>query len=419
MERKLKRYIVLAVTSVGLTLMPQVTPPAHAQDTVEPPPVSTTGTSSLRDTLRGVTQDSGNSGFGDLISDLTALEVATTPLGTPTAGIVFRYDDDQSFDRQQLNFAPLLLGRAATSGRGTAMFGLNVATASYDTISDLPLDTLPIASFEGRAPIVTSSTLDLSVKTQTVTGFATFGLADALDVGVAVPVVAVTLGGAMVQQEAATGTAFFPIDASSVGLGDIGVTGQYRLWAGANVPDGLTARITLRAPTGNADELRGVDTWRAMASATASRGFGRVSVHGTAGYESWSSSVTLRNTLPANVVETWLLKDQLQVGGGLELAASSIVTVSFEALWRRVGQTGQLGLRSVDAPAPGVGIESAQLLGVGLGGLEKTIMVPGISVNIQGRTMLTFRTIISLSDSGMRDKLVPMIGLNWAVCGDC
>ena len=63
MERKLKRYIVLAVTSVGLTLMPQVTPPAHAQDTVEPPPVSTTGTSSLRDTLRGVTQDSGNSGF--------------------------------------------------------------------------------------------------------------------------------------------------------------------------------------------------------------------------------------------------------------------------------------------------------------------------------------------------------------------
>ena len=172
----------------------------------------------------------------------------------------------------------------------------------------------------------------------------------------------------MVQQEAATGTAFFPIDASSVGLGDIGVTGQYRLWAGANVPDGLTARITLRAPTGNADELRGVDTWRAMASATASRGFGRVSVHGTAGYESWSSSVTLRNTLPANVVETWLLKDQLQVGGGLELAASSIVTVSFEALWRRVGQTGQLGLRSVDAPAPGVGIESAQLLGVGLGG---------------------------------------------------
>ena len=412
----MKRGVFFAPLLAVLLLGPEAVRPAYAQDTVEPPPAIT---GSLRDTLRGVTRDSGNSGFGDLISDLTALEVATAPLGTPTAGIVYRYEDDQSFNRQQLNFVPLLLGRAATSGRGTAMFGFNVATASYDTISDLPLDALPVASFEGRAPIVTSSTLDLSVKTLTVTGFATFGLTDDLDVGVAVPVVAVTLGGAMVQQEAATGMAVFPVDASSVGLGDIGVTGQYRLWAGSNIPDGLTARVTLRAPTGDADQLRGVDTWRTLASATASRGFGRLSVHGTAGYESWSSSVALRNTLPANVVETWLLKDQLQVGGGLEFAASSFLTVSFEALWRRVGQTGQLELRSVAAPAPGVGIDSAQLLGVGPGGLEKNIMVPGISVNIQENTMLTFRTIVSLSDSGMRDKLIPMIGLNWALCGDC
>ena len=414
--KKTKRASILVVAVVVLGLGLGAARPAYAQDAVEPPPALA---GSLRDTLRDVTRDSGNSGFGDLITDLTGLEVATTPLGAPTAGIVFRYDDDQSFNQQQLNFVPLLLGRAATSGRGTAMFGFNVATASYDTISGLPLDTLPVAAFEGPAPIVTSSTLDLSVDTLTVTGFGTFGVTDDLDVGVAVPVVAVTLGGSMVQQEAATGRAVFPIDASSVGLGDIGITGQYRLWAGTNIPDGLTARVTLRAPTGDADELRGVDTWRTLASATASRGFGRLSLHGTAGYESWSSSVALQNTLPANVVETWLLKNQLQVGGGLELAANSILTVSFEALWRRVGQSGQLESRSVAAPAPGVGIESAQLLGVGPGGLEKNIMVPGISVNIQENTMLTFRTIVSLSDTGMRDKIIPMIGLNWATCGDC
>lgn len=410
------RNLFLGLFVGVLTLGSWASKPAHAQDTVEPPPAIT---GSLRDTLRGVTRDSGNSGFGDLISDLTALEVATAPLGTPTAGIVFRFEDDQSFDRQQLNFVPLLLGRAATAGRSTAMFGFNVTTASYDTVSGLPLDSLSVASFQGRAPIVTSSTLDLSVDTLTVTGLGTFGVTDNLDVGVAVPVVAVTLGGAMLQQEAATGMAVFPVDASSVGLGDIGVTAQYRLWAGANIPDGLTARVTLRAPTGDANELRGVDTWRTLASATASRGFGRLSLHGTAGYESWSSSVALQNTLPANVVETWLLKDQVQVGGGLELAASSFLTVSFEGLWRRVGRTGQLESRSVAAPAPGVGIASAELLGVGPGGLEKTIMVPGISINIQENTMLTFQTIVSLSDTGMRDKIIPMIGLSWATCGDC
>lgn len=416
MRSDVTRNLFLGLFVGVLTLGSWASKPAHAQDTVEPPPAIT---GSLRDTLRGVTRDSGNSGFGDLISDLTALEVATAPLGTPTAGIVFRFEDDQSFDRQQLNFVPLLLGRAATAGRSTAMFGFNVTTASYDTVSGLPLDSLSVASFQGRAPIVTSSTLDLSVDTLTVTGLGTFGVTDNLDVGVAVPVVAVTLGGAMLQQEAATGMAVFPVDASSVGLGDIGVTAQYRLWAGANIPDGLTARVTLRAPTGDANELRGVDTWRTLASATASRGFGRLSLHGTAGYESWSSSVALQNTLPANVVETWLLKDQVQVGGGLELAASSFLTVSFEGLWRRVGRTGQLESRSVAAPAPGVGIASAELLGVGPGGLEKTIMVPGISINIQENTMLTFQTIVSLSDTGMRDKIIPMIGLSWATCGDC
>ena len=155
-----------------------------------------------------------------------------------------------------------------------------------------------------------------------------------------------------------------------------------------------------------------------MFAGTVSKGFGRLAVHGTAGYESWSSDVELYNMLPTNILETWLLKDQVQVGGGLEFAASRGVTVSFEALWRRVGQTGQLELRAVDAPAPALGIESGQLLGVGPGGLEKTIMVPGVSVNL-GSTMLTFQTVVSLSDTGLRSKFIPMIGLNWAVCEDC
>ena len=149
--------------------------------------------------------------------------MATAPLGTPAAGIVYRFEDVPDRPRlQTLNFVPLLLGRAATSGRSTAMFGFNVVSASYDAISDLQLDALPVATFQGPAPIVTSSVLDLSVDTLTVTGFATVGLTDHLDLAVAVPFVGVTLRGSMVQQEAAIGTALFPVDASSYGVGDVG-----------------------------------------------------------------------------------------------------------------------------------------------------------------------------------------------------
>ena len=332
-----KRLSILVIAGAHLGLGLGAALPAHAQGPVQPPP-STNQFSSLRDTLRGVTRDTGNSGFGDLFAGLISLEVATAPLGTPAAGIVYRFEDVPDRPRlQTLNFVPLLLGRAATSGRSTAMFGFNVVSASYDAISDLQLDALPVATFQGPAPIVTSSVLDLSVDTLTVTGFATVGLTDHLDLAVAVPFVGVTLRGSMVQQEAAIGTALFPVDASSYGVGDVGVTAQYRLWTGANIADGLAARVTLRAPTGDADQLLGVDAWRTMVSGTASKGFGRLSVHGTAGYESWGNDIALQNVLPTNVVETWLLKDQVQVGGGLEVAASRSVTVSFEALWRRVG----------------------------------------------------------------------------------
>lgn len=406
--------IVVAVAVLGLGL--GAARPAHAQGSVELPPVQF---GSLVETLRGATRDSGNTAFGDLFSGLIALDVATAPLRAPAAGIVYRFEDVPDRPRlQTLNFVPLVLGRAATIGGSTATFGFNVVSARYDTASDFSLEALPVATFQGPAPIVTSSALDLSVDTLMVNGFATFGLTDDLDVAVAVPFVGVTLRGSMVQQEAAIGTALFPIDASSFGVDDIAVTGQYRLWSGSSIADGLSARVTLRTPTGNADQLRGIDTWRTMFAGSVSKGFGRLAVHGTAGYESWSNDVELYNMLPTNILETWLLRDQVQVGGGFELAASRAVTVSFEALWRRVGQTGQLELRSVDADAPALGIESGQLLSVGPGGLEKTIMVPGVSVNL-GRTMLTFQTVVSLSDTGLRSKFIPLIGLNWAVCEDC
>ena len=216
----MSRSILLALIVAGLALGPDLAREAHAQDTVELPLVQF---GSLRETLRGATRDSGNTAFGDLFSGLIALDVATAPLGAPAAGIVYRFEDVPDRPRlQTLNFVPLVLGRAATIGGSTATFGLNVVSARYDTASDFPLEALPVATFQGPAPIVTSSALDLSVDTLMMTGFATFGLTDNLDVGVAVPFVGVTLRGSMVQQEAAIGTAIFPLDASSFGLGDIG-----------------------------------------------------------------------------------------------------------------------------------------------------------------------------------------------------
>ena len=416
--KKIKTRSILAVfvALAGVGLGPGAARPAHAQGSVELPLIQG---GSLRETLRSVTKDSGNTGFGDLVAGLTALEVGTTPLGSPTGGVVYNYVDEVSILRESLTFSPFLLERAATTGRLTATFGFNIVPASYDTISRFSTESLPVASFEGPNPIVTSSTLDLSVRTMTATGFATFGLGDNFDLGVAVPVVGVTIKGSQLIREAAVGEAVVPFDESSFGLGDLAITGKYRLWQGRDRRSGFAAHATLRAPTGSADELRGLDAWRTMVSGTASAGLGRASLHGTVGYEFWTDSVPLSNTLPNGTLETWSLGDQLQYGGGIEIQVAPALTVSLEGIGRRIGDAGELALRSFDVAAPAVGISAADLLAVGPGALTKTIIVPGITVSVEENLLFTFRAILSIDDTGLRSRFTPIIGFNWARCADC
>ena len=417
---KNRSVIAGVVALVGFGLGPGFARPVYAQGSTQGSvqlPLIQGG--SLRDTLRAATQDSGNAGFGELLAGLTTLEVGTAPLGSPTGGIIFRYVDEVSVIQESLTFVPFLLERTATTGHLAATFGFNVVPSSYDTISGFSTDSLPVASFDGPRPIVTSSTLDLRLRTLTATGFATLGLGESFDLGVAVPVVGVTLKGSQLVEEAAVGVAVVPFDESSFGLGDIAITGKYRLWQGADRRSGLAAHATLRAPTGDADGLRGLDTWRTMVSGTGSVGLGRVSVHGTVGYEFWTDSVPLSNTLPDGTLETWMLADQLQFGGGFEVQAGPAVTLSVEGISRTIGDVGELALRSLDVRAPAVGIDSAALLAVGPGTLTTTTIVPGITVSVEENLLFTFRAIVSLSDTGLRSRFTPIVGFNWARCGDC
>ena len=64
--------------------------PADAQQTTVLGPIPT---DSLNEVLREVTDGSGNPGVGDVISALTGLEVATAPLGSPSGGFVYSYDE--------------------------------------------------------------------------------------------------------------------------------------------------------------------------------------------------------------------------------------------------------------------------------------------------------------------------------------
>ena len=172
--------------------------------------------------------------------------------------------------RRSGTFGPQFIERALTTGRGTTSFGLNVFNATYDTLSGYPLDDLRVATFRGPQPIISSSTLKLRLQSQTVALFSSVGVTDNLDVAVAVPIVRVAVGATLVQEEPAVGTAMMLAGGSSTGLGDIAGVGKYRFWESSDERSGLAGLVTLRMPTGDEENLRGLSAWRTLVGATAS-----------------------------------------------------------------------------------------------------------------------------------------------------
>ena len=242
--------------------------PADAQQATVLGPIPT---DSLSEVLSEVTYWSGNPGVGDVISALTGLEVATAPLGSPSGGFVYSYDEGVGAPlRRSGTFGPQFVERALTTGRGTTSFGLNVFNATYDTLSGYPLDDLRVATFRGPQPIISSSTLKLRLQSQTAALFSSVGVTDNLDVAVAVPIVRVAVDATLVQEEPAVGTAMLLAGGSSTGLGDIAVVGKYRFWKSSDERSGLAGLVTLRMPTGDEDNLRGLSAWRTLVSAIAS-----------------------------------------------------------------------------------------------------------------------------------------------------
>ena len=372
---------------------------------------------SLSEVLTEVTVHSGNPGIGDVISVLTGLEVATAPLGSPSGGFVYSYDEGIGAPlRRSGTFGPQFVERALTTGRGTFSFGLNVFNSTYDTVSGHPLDGFRVATFRGPNPFISSSTLSLRLRSQTTALFSSVGVTDDLDIAVAVPIVRVAIDARMTQEEPSVGTAMLLSNGSSTGLSDIAVVGKYRLWTSSEERGGLAALVTLRMPTGDEEDLRGVGAWRTTLGATASAALGRVSVHANGGYEFWDRSVRLVNNQPGPFDEVWDLADQVQYGVAVEFELHPTLTFIVEGMGRMIRDSGTLQTVSFDTElSPELGIDGVNLLQVTSRPLRKFVLAPGVKWNLGGNRLISFGFRMSQADTGLRDAFTPLVGFNWTL----
>ena len=372
---------------------------------------------SLSDTLTRLTAPVGSPAAGEAIGLATALEVATTPFGTSSAGFAFRLDPATGLRvRTATTFGPSFAERALTSGEGKVSGSVSLISASYQKLGDLSLEQLRLGSAESAVPEVARvGTMNLDMSSTTLVLGGTVGVTDGLDVGVSIPMVKVQLSGVSTLVSG-TGSEILTSQGGGTasGVGDIAAMMKYRLYSfGDTQPDpgGLALLGIMRLPTGDKENLRGLGVTRTLVALVYSSGQGRFRPHVNGGFEVWSDGVDLivsfdprRPTIEA--------RHQIQFAGGFEYEATPKMTLLIDVLGRHILGAGKVGYQTRTPTTPIGGVTQLESMVAMPEGIRKYTLAPGLKLNVKGNMLVSLNVLTTLHDSGLHAPIVPVIGVD-------
>jgi hypothetical protein len=381
-----------------------------------PPPIqgttTTTPTLSLADTLTALTKPVGTEHVGDALSLATELGLGMTPFGASSGGFLIVLDPNTGLQvRTATTFGPSFAERALTNGEGKVSVGVNFASATLDRLGDLDVKNLQVADITGATPTASrSGTTNLTLTSKTVVASGRLGVTDKFDIGVFVPLVTVEVSGTSTLRNGLGQTVLFAQgNAKSTGLGDIAGIAKYRFYSfGSGLPDpgGMAVMITVRLPTGDKDNFRGLGVTRTFASYIISGGRARFRPHANVGYGFWSKGVSVASDYALNgSVEA---RHQFEYAAGLELEAAPKLTLLLDLLGGSVLGGGKVEYTT--APLPGG--NSAQSLVALPDSIRKLALAPGLKVNLKGKMLLSLNALVALSDTGLHARVIPVAGID-------
>ena len=369
---------------------------------------TTTEFDSVREALGEAARVLGSQQSASTIVALTSIEVVTAPLGTSTGGFTFTFDPLlQVYKRSSSSFGPAFAERSLTAGRAKVSIGANWVYTSDDSLGGFSLEGNELLLAKNvnspALPRVSSTALNVNLDTHTVAAFGQVGVTDSFDIGVIVPWVRVDLGaeGLYLGPNGTTEGRLTVPRARAWGIGDMGIFGKYLLWR--QTDGGIAAAFDVRLPTGDKDELRGLDITRTTASLVWSKG-GRVSPHANIGFEFWSKEVPISATGDVSI------RHQLKYAAGVELDAHPQLTVLVDIVGRQLRGGGQLAYQTFGNST--IGTVDA-LVGQS-GGINSFWIVPGAKWNVWRRFLLTASVLTSLKNDGLRAKITPVAGIDWS-----
>lgn len=392
--------------------------------------------------------------------------LATFPVGSSSGGFTYTFNPSLgTFSRSSESFGPLFAERALTIGRARGSLGVGFQRSTYDTFEGENLRQRDIVfhvehvdccgatrggvavgdgtrlnpAFEGD---IIEAALALRLTTQTMVFYASYGLTDRLDFGVAVPLVSIDMDASIRARIERLATAANPethafdgdnpdertfgASARATGIGDIVVRAKYNVLRARG--GGLAAAVDVRTPTGDESNLLGTGGVQTKVYGIASVAVGRLSPHINAGYTASTKGALLDAAL----------NDEWNYAVGLDLAVSPRLTLIADVLGRSIRDAGRL--KEADKvfkfiqTGPGGSGGGGGGGGGGAGGSGTTPPTqvtrrelrfqPGnlnLAIGNAGVRFSPLRTLLvsanllfNVTSAGLRDRVTPVISVDYA-----
>ena len=331
-------------------------------------------------------------------------QLSSFPLGSSAGGFSWTFDPALgTFNRVSDSFGPVFAERALTVGRGRINLGVNFQRSTFDKFEDTDLDD-GIKLYTGFPELFVQDSLHLKLATNVVGIFATYGVTDRLDVGVAVPVVHAEVEARIVSRVGTVAQLNPPVftseptKGSATGIGDVVIRGKYNFWRAAG--GGIAAGIDLRVPTGDEVNLLGVAGMQAKLYAALSSAHGRLSPHLNFGYTISAESDAAKD------LDTYLLapSDEFNYAGGVDVAITPRLTVASDIVGRNMRDF----IQAVPVPAGGGSLFTT--FDIEETNLNQLLGSVGVKFNPFGQSLIAVNVLFPLDDHGLRDNLTWLVG---------
>lgn len=290
----------------------------------------------------------GNATVLGFVTEAMAKSASNLPISATSSGATYSIVDGLPV-KTSTSSGPVFAERPQTLGKRRFFMGMNVSNMQFSTLNGVPLDNLQLnfahqdVGTPGRGDpefendiIRTQLALKLDLTVASI--FATYGVTDFIDVGVALPLMRISLDGNTVAQidpfgpnavHYFGGTPSNPIlraaadvRETTAGIGD--VVGRVKINLGQGRRFGGALLTEIRLPTGDEENLLGSGATSARGMGVVGAQFGSFSLHGNAGYLirtgelqndaalatiGFDNLMTPRSTLAFSLISEWTVGD--------------------------------------------------------------------------------------------------------------